>query len=116
MKKSLIGAFCGLYLAGPALWAQSNAPAKAPAAPPVSELSQSQQTPVRDTSPLGAELFYRLLIGEITTRQGDASAGYALILDSARKTNDSQLYQRAIEIALQSRSGDAALQAALAWR
>ncbi len=61
-------------------------------------------------------MFYRLLIGEITAREGDAGAGYALILDSARKTNDSQLYQRAIEIALQSRSGDAALQAALAWR
>ena len=61
-------------------------------------------------------MFYRLLIGEITAREGDAGAGYALILDSARKTNDAQLYQRAVEIALQSRSGDAALQAALAWR
>ena len=61
-------------------------------------------------------MFYRLLVGEITTRDGDAAAGYALMLDSARKTNDPQLYQRAIEIALQSRSGDAALQAALAWR
>jgi tetratricopeptide (TPR) repeat protein len=116
MKKSLIGAFCGLCLAGPALWAQSNAPANAPAAPPVSELTQSQQTPSQDNSPLNAELFYRLLIGEITTREGDAGAGYALMLDSARKTNDAQLYQRAIEIALQSRSGDDALQAALAWR
>ena len=61
-------------------------------------------------------MVYRLLIGEITAREGDAGAGYALILDSARKTNDAQLYQRAVEIALQSRSGDAALQAALAWR
>ena len=61
-------------------------------------------------------MFYRLLIGEITAREGDAGAGYALMLDSARKTNDAQLYQRAVEIALQSRSGDAALQAALAWR
>ncbi len=116
MKKLLIGAFCGLYLVGPALWAQNNVPASASTAPPVSELTQSQQTPAQDTSPLDAELFYRLLIGEITAREGDAGAGYALILDSARKTNDSQLYQRAIEIALQSRSGDAALQAALAWR
>ena len=67
-------------------------------------------------SALDAELFYRLLVGEITAREGDAGAGYALILDSARKTNDAQLYQRAVEIALQSRSGDAALQAAMAWR
>ena len=116
MKKLLIGAFCGLYLVGPALWAQNNAPANAPATAPVSALTQSQQTPAQDTSPLDAEMFYRLLIGEITAREGDAGAGYALILDSARKTNDAQLYQRAVEIALQSRSGDAALQAALAWR
>ena len=116
MKKLLIGAFCGLYLVGPALWAQNNAPANPPATAPVSALTQSQQTPAQDTSPLDAEMFYRLLIGEITAREGDAGAGYALMLDSARKTNDAQLYQRAVEIALQSRSGDAALQAALAWR
>ena len=108
MKKLLIGAFCGLYLAGPALLAQTNAPASA--------LAQSQQPSTTATSALDAELFYRLLIGEITAREGDAAAGYSLVLDSARKTNDAQLYQRAVEIALQSRSGDAALQAALAWR
>ncbi|MDP3171266.1 MAG: hypothetical protein Q8M91_13110, partial [Polaromonas sp.] len=55
-------------------------------------------------------------IGEINTRAGEAAAGFALILDAARKTNDAQLYQRAADIALQSRSGDAALQAAQAWR
>jgi tetratricopeptide (TPR) repeat protein len=112
MKKLLIAAFCGLSLVAPALWAQNNAPATAP----LSALTQSQKSPAQDTSALDAELFYRLLIGEITAREGDAGAGYALILDSARKTNDAQLYQRAIDIALQSRSGDAALQAALAWR
>ena len=35
---------------------------------------------------------------------------------NARKASDSALYQRAVEIALQSRSGDAALQAARAWQ
>jgi hypothetical protein len=38
------------------------------------------------------------------------------MLDAARKTGDAQLYQRATDIALQSRSGDAALQAARAWK
>ncbi len=84
--------------------------------PAVSELEQSQKAPDTESSDLNAELFYRLLVGEITARDGDAGAGYALMLDSARKTNDAQLYQRAVEIALQSRSGDAALQAAQAWR
>ena len=67
-------------------------------------------------STLDAQLFYQLLVGEITTLEGEPSAGFALMLDAARKTNDPQLYQRATEIALQSRSGDAALQAVRAWR
>lgn len=124
MKKLLIGAICGLCCAGSAVWGQAIPPAKAPTTstpassitPTLSELSQSQQAPATETSGLDAELFYRLLVGEITAREGDAGAGYALMLDSARKTNDAQLYQRAVEIALQSRSGDAALQAAQAWR
>ena len=40
-----------------------------------------------------------------------------LILDAARKTRTTPaLYQRAVELAFQSRSGDAALQAARAWK
>ena len=65
---------------------------------------------------LDAELFYQLLIGELNTRDGEPGAGYSLILDAARKTNDAALYQRAVEIAFQSRSGDSALQAARAWK
>lgn len=65
---------------------------------------------------LDAELFYQLLLGELNARGTETSAGFALVLDAARKTNDPALYQRAVEIAFQSRSGDAALQAARAWR
>jgi len=67
-------------------------------------------------SPLTSELFYQLVVGEMTTQDGQSAAGYALILDAARKSNDALLYQRATDIALQSRSGDAALQAAKAWK
>ena len=48
----------------------------------------------------------------MTTQDGVPAAGFALMLDAARKTRSPQLYQRATEIALQSRSGDAALQSA----
>ena len=82
--------------------ARPEAPATALAPPPASSLD--------------SELFYQLLIGEIKTRDGEAATGFAVILDAARKSNDAQLYQRAADIALQSRSGDAALQAARAWR
>ena len=67
-------------------------------------------------SALDSALFYQLLVGEITTQDGEPAAGFALMLDAARKTGDGQLYQRAADIALQARSGDAALKAASAWK
>lgn len=79
----------------------------------------SQSSPViinRADSGLDAELFYQLLLGELNVRTDEPSAGFALILDAARKTANPALYQRAVELALQSRSGDAALQAARAWK
>jgi tetratricopeptide (TPR) repeat protein len=112
MKKILLGAFCSLCLASAPTWGQK----AGPAGQPESALAAAEKAPAPATSGLDAELFYRLLIGEITVRDGDPAAGFALMLDSARRTNDAALYQRAVEIALQSRSGDAALQAANAWR
>lgn len=68
------------------------------------------------SSALSGELFYQLLLGELNVREGEPGAAYSLILDAARKTADPRLYQRAVEIALQARSGDSALIAARAWR
>lgn len=67
-------------------------------------------------SALDGELFYELLLGELNAQDGEAATGYSLMLDAARKTNDPKLYQRAVEIALQARSGESALQAARAWK
>lgn len=67
-------------------------------------------------SALDGELFYQLLVGEFSAQRGEAGVGYSLILDAARKTNDARLYQRAIDISLQARAGDSALQAARAWK
>lgn len=84
-------------------------------------LAAHAQTPDAKTDPtlssaLDGELFYQLLLGELNARDGDLGAAYSLLLDAARKTNDGKLYQRAVDIALQGRSGDSALQAARAWR
>ena len=80
--------------------------------------AQSPNAPVSPVSPsaLDADLFYQLLLGELNARGADPSLGYSLILEAARKTEDPQLFQRAVEIALQARSGESALQAARAWR
>ncbi len=71
--------------------------------------------PPSATSALDGELFYQLLLGEFSVQRGDAGVGFSLMLDAARKTGDAQLFLRAIEIALQARSGESALQAARAW-
>lgn len=111
MKKKLGLAFGCLWLAAPLVLAQT----AAPAAP--SGLAEAEAALVATpTSPFDSALFYQLLLGEITLQEGDPAAGFALMLDAARKTGDAQLYKRATDIALQSRSGDASLQAAMAWK
>ena len=96
----------------------SPAPIVKPAAPLVNAPTPTPaDSPVpAQASALTAELFYEVLLGELSARSGNAGDGYALVLDSARKTNDPLLFQRAVEIALQARSGESALSAARAWR
>lgn len=112
------GRVAGLSALAPALvlamaqaaWAQAPAPAApAPAAP--AEPAQAPQP-----SALTAELFYQLLLAELNARGDDPGTGFSLVLDAARRTHDPALYQRAVEIALQARAGDSALQAARAWK
>lgn len=83
------------------------------------QTSAAQEEPGRgvvNNSQLTAELMFEILLGELNAQQGEPGVGYSLLLDAARRTADARLYQRAVDIALQSRSGDAALEAANAWR
>ena len=93
-----------------------NAPVQAPASAQAAEASSALSNQQTAVSALDAELFYQLLLGELNSRGDESAAGYSLVLDAARKTNDPALYQRAVEIAFQNRAGDAALQAARAWK
>lgn len=74
------------------------------------------QDPAPTPSAMDGALFYQLLLGELNARGAEPGTGFALILDAARRTNDPSLFQRAVEIAFQNRSGDSALQAARAWK
>ncbi len=74
------------------------------------------QTAPASSSALDAPLFYQLLMGEMDLRNGDPAAAGAKFLDVARRTRDEALFRRAVEVALQARSGDQALLAARAWR
>ena len=90
------------------------AAAQAPASPARAPAGQASSDPVVNSG-LTAPLFYQLLLGELNVRAGEPGTGYSLILDAARKQRDVNLYRRAVEVALQARSGDAALAAARAW-
>ncbi|MFN3436654.1 MAG: tetratricopeptide repeat protein [Acidovorax sp.] len=85
-------------------------------AQPSGDPAPESASPVVSNPALDAELFYEIFLGELSSRTGDPGAGYALMLEAARRTGDGQLYQRAADIALQSRSGDYALAAAMAWK
>ncbi|WP_295504356.1 tetratricopeptide repeat protein [Limnohabitans sp. Rim8] len=90
-------------------WAQPATPAQASPAPTTDQAPPPQ-------SALDAALFYQLLMGELNVRSGSPGSGFSIILDAARKTRDPALFQRAVDLALQSRSGESALQAAQAWK
>ncbi len=100
MKFLLATAVLSLAFAGPPTFAQTTT--EAPEAPLVN-------------SGMNGEMLYEILIGELNIQQGQPLVGFSLLLDAARKSNDAQLYARAVEIALKERSGDGALMAARSW-
>lgn len=101
MRTSLICALLGLSLASPVLQAQS--------APGSSQQARSQAA-------LTAQMFYQLLLGEMSAARGDVGSAVSLLLDAARKTGDEQVYKRATDLALSARAGETALQSARSWR
>lgn len=90
-------------------------PVSANGLPDVSKQPQPEAKEPPQDSGLSGELLYRLLVGELQVSQGQPGAGYSLLLDAARKYKRPELFRRAIEIALQARSVESALQAAQAW-
>ncbi|MDO5693295.1 MAG: tetratricopeptide repeat protein [Pseudomonadota bacterium] len=95
--------------------AASAAPAQAPS-PPQPAASSTPAATAPAQSRLTARLMYELLISEILFRQGDAQNSTGTMLSAARRTGDEALFKRATEMAIQARSGPAALDATRAWR
>jgi len=89
--------------------------AAASCAVPVIGHATTEEADKVNNSSMSGELLYEILLGEMNLRHGEPVTGFSLLLDAARKSNDVQLYDRAVEIALQARSGDGALMAARAW-
>lgn len=100
------------WLAGLSL-AWGAALAQTPPAPAAE--AASAPAPVLNSS-LDAPMFYELLLGEMATQVGLGADGFEVMLDAARRSRDGAVFQRAIEMAIQGRSGDRALAAVQAWR
>ena len=117
MTKKLLCAFSGWCLLIPLTIAQTapaapTAPAEAAAATAAPKARAARNTGVS----MDAQLFYQVLLGELIAGNGEPAPAVSLILDAARKSNDARLYQRATDLALESRSGEVALQAARTWK
>ncbi len=102
MKKTLICALLGWGLCTPALWAQNSAP-----------LSTKE---ARANASSSAQLFYQLLVAEMSAANGDLGSAVSLLQDAARKSGNAQIYKRATDLALSARAGENALQVARSWR
>ncbi|MFI4929015.1 MAG: tetratricopeptide repeat protein [Burkholderiales bacterium] len=95
-------------------WACLPAAAQLPQQDAVAASAPAKTEP--DNSSLDAPLFYQLLIGEIELSAGHPGSAYEVVFDAAKRTRDESLFRRAVEIALQSRAGEQALDATRAWR
>ena len=121
-QRSWLAAFAtGVFAASPAAWAQSPAqpPAATTASVPAPAAALAASSPADQSkvpSALDAALFYQLLIGELELRGGQAGSAYEVILDAAKRKRDGQLFRRAVDIAIQGRALDKALEATTAWR
>ena len=91
-------------------WAQEE-----PQTAPITEAEAIQLSPSDQEAAFNAELFYDLLVGEMAAAHGDRTNAVALFMAAARQTQRPELYQRAAEMALQSRSGQQALIVANEW-
>jgi tetratricopeptide (TPR) repeat protein len=97
-------------LTAPSLGAAQPAPTR-PAGDAPAQVGAAVQN-----SALDAQLFYQLLAAELEWRQGRAAVAFEVVLEAARRTKHPELFQRAVDMALQARAADRALTAARAWR
>ncbi len=82
------------------------------ASPPAASVAPAQ--PTRDPE-LTANLFYRLLLGDVALQRGDLDVSARAYLAAARSANDARLAERATEVAIASRERALVHDAADLW-
>lgn len=86
------------------------------AEPQAPSAAASAAEPATPNSGMDANTMLHLILGELEAQGGESRTAFERILAVARQTRDEGLFERAIELAVQSRSPDRAVAAAKAWR
>ena len=100
-----------LLAAAPRFAAAQSEPPPGPA--PADDAAASAQS--KPSSPLTADLMYRLLIGDIALQRGEPALAARAYFEAARQAKDPVLARRATEIALAARQRGLAVEAARLW-
>ena len=101
-----------LVLSGACAWAQTPAPAAAPAAALPAPGSEERKLPAQD---LTGQILYQFLLAEIAAQRGQYALSASAFLDLANSTRDPRIARRAAEVAFRSRQYDVALDAVRLW-
>ena len=109
VSRIAIAALAGLAAATAS--AQGNPDSRA-APQPASEPAAARSAEVA----LSADVFYRLLVGDIALQRGEPAVAARAYLEAARASSDPTLARRATEIALATRQRPAIEQAARLWQ
>ncbi|MEO6566595.1 MAG: tetratricopeptide repeat protein [Casimicrobiaceae bacterium] len=88
--------------------AQSSSPGLAPHATPV-------PGPRAEVEGLSADVFYRLMLGDVALQRGETSLAARAYFEAAREARDARLARRATEIALAARMRGLAQESAKLW-
>lgn len=111
--------------------APAPAPASTPASTPAREPTSAPSPPATDPvpapapaaatpkpvvpSPLTAELFYQLIVGDVALQRGEPAVAAKAYFEAARSTRDAVIARRATEVALMARQFPQAIEAARLW-
>ena len=87
--------------------------AQSPLSPALDPPSARKPAPSGDG--ISAELFYRLLLGDVALQRGENALAARAYLDAARDAQDPRIARRATEIALVARQRSLAQEAAKLW-
>ncbi len=93
LRAAVTVVLAGFTLAGPAV-AQNLGPGLTPNPPPASPPAAMRDAP----SDLSADVFYRVILGEVALQRGELSLAARAFFEAARETRDPRMARRATEI------------------